>query len=57
MLDEVFIAPLGGEIGLGPLIVDIEQGDVIPSWLVEVLPCRVCVDDLVFWPIEDAGIV
>ena len=57
MLDKVLIAPLRREISLRPLVVDVEQGDVVASGLVEVFPRSVCVDDLVLRSVEDARVV
>ena len=51
-LDEVLHAPLGGVVGLLPLLVDIEQSDVIATRLHEVLVSVVSVYDLLFRPVK-----
>ena len=56
VLYEDLVAPLCGEVGVGPLGVDVEEGEVVPVGVEEILASCVRVDGLVLWSVEDGSI-
>ena len=57
VLDIVLVAPLATVVRLRPLVVHVEQGDVVAARGKEVISGRVRVDDLVLGPVEDGRVV
>ena len=57
VLDVVLVAPLRREVGVCPLGVDVEEGQVVAARHKKVLPGRVGVNDLILWPVKDGRVV
>lgn len=51
-LYEIFIAKLGGIIRLHPLIVNIQQGQVVTTWSEKVPFGVICMQSFFFWPVK-----
>jgi hypothetical protein len=52
VLNEVLHAPLRTKVCLSPLVINVQQGEVVPSHLEKVLPRRVSVNNLILGPVK-----
>lgn len=56
MLDKVLVTPMRAEVALLPLVVYIQQGEMIAARNVKILARSVRVYDFILWSVEDCPI-